>query len=180
MIGISSLVGNLYKLDIYVSHINESLHTSNCGIKLKLTYENSSMLWHKRLGHISKERIQRLVLEGIFYSLNFLDLKICIEFIKGKQTNVRKVGATRSSSVLELIHIDICGSFPIASWNGQKYFITFIDNYSHYGYLYLIHEKSQSLDVFISYKSEVENQLGKKIKAIKFDRGNEYYGRYDR
>ena len=180
MIGISSLVGNLYKLDIYVSHINESLHTSNCGIKLKLTYENSSMLWHKRLGHISKERIQRLVLEGIFYSLNFLDLKICIEFIKGKQTNVRKVGATRSSSVLELIHIDICGSFPIASWNGQKYFITFIDNYSHYGYLYLIHKKSQSLDVFISYKSEVENQLGKKIKAIKFDRGNEYYGRYDR
>ena len=66
MISISSLVGNLYKLDIYVSHINESLHTSNCGIKLKLTYDNSSMLWHKDLGHISKQRIQRLVSKGIF------------------------------------------------------------------------------------------------------------------
>ena len=59
--------------------------------------------------------IQRLVLKGILDSLNFLDLKICIECIKGKQTNIRKVGANRSSSVLELIHTDICGPFPTAS-----------------------------------------------------------------
>ena len=84
-----------------------------------------------------------------------------------------------SSSVLELIHTDICGPFLIASWNGQQYFISFIDDYSRYGYLYLIHEKSQSLDIFKSYKAEVENQFGKKIKANKYDRGGEYYGRYD-
>ena len=48
-----------------------------------------------------------------------------------------------------------------------------------YGYLYLIHEESQSLDVFKNFKTEVENQLGKKIKVVKFDRGCEYYGRYD-
>ena len=62
----------------------------------------------------------------------------------------------------------------------QQYFISFIDDYSIYGYLYLIHEKSQSLDVFKSFKAEVEVQLGKKIKAIKSDRGSKYYGRYDR
>ena len=54
MISTCSLVDNLYKLDINVSHINESLHASNYGIKRKLTNENSSMLWHKRLRHISK------------------------------------------------------------------------------------------------------------------------------
>ncbi|RDY10618.1 hypothetical protein CR513_04827, partial [Mucuna pruriens] len=48
-----------------------------------------------------------------------------------------------------------------------------------YGYLYLIHEKSQSLDVFKYFEAEVELQLGKKIKAIKSDRGGEYYDRYD-
>ncbi|RDY08250.1 hypothetical protein CR513_07540, partial [Mucuna pruriens] len=48
-----------------------------------------------------------------------------------------------------------------------------------YDYLYLIHEKSQSLDVFKSFKAEVELQLGKKIKAIKSNRSGEYYGRYD-
>ncbi|RDX64204.1 hypothetical protein CR513_57268, partial [Mucuna pruriens] len=48
-----------------------------------------------------------------------------------------------------------------------------------YGYLYLIHEKSQSLGIFKSFKAEVKLQLGKKIKAIKSYHGSEYYGRYD-
>ena len=56
MIGIGSLVDNLYKFDINVSHINESLHASNSGRNHKLTYENSSMLWHKHLGHIFKTK----------------------------------------------------------------------------------------------------------------------------
>ncbi|RDY06160.1 hypothetical protein CR513_09897, partial [Mucuna pruriens] len=42
---------------------------------------------------------------------------------------------------------------------------------SKYNYLYLIHENSQSLDVFKSFKAEIKLQLGKKIKAIKSDRG---------
>jgi len=76
------------------------------------------------------------------------------------------------------VYIDICGSFLTASWNGHEYFITFIDDYSHYGYLYLLHEKSQSLDIFKIYKAEVKNQLNKIIKAVRSVRGGEYYSRY--
>ncbi|RVW92501.1 Retrovirus-related Pol polyprotein from transposon TNT 1-94 [Vitis vinifera] len=108
-----------------------------------------------------------------------LDSGFCIECIKGKQTNVRKKDVNRCGDVLELIHTDICGPFSTPSWNGQQYFITFIDDYSRYNYLYLIHEKSQSLDVFKNFKAEVENQLSKKIKAVRSNRGGEYYGRYD-
>ncbi|XP_028193225.1 uncharacterized protein LOC114378814 [Glycine soja] len=54
-----------------------------------------------------------------------------------------------------------------------------MDDYSRYGYLYLIHEKSQTLDVFKTFKAKVELQLGKKILVVKYDRGGEYYGRYD-
>ncbi|RDX96303.1 hypothetical protein CR513_21054, partial [Mucuna pruriens] len=93
--------------------------------------------------------------------------------------NERKLGVERAKDVLELIHTGICGPFPTASWNRQQYFITFIDDYSRYDYLYLIHEKSQSLDVFKSFKIEVELQLGKKIKAVKSDHDGEYYGIYD-
>jgi len=79
--------------------------------------------------------------------------------------------------VLDLVYIDICGPLPTASWNGYEYSITFIDNYSRYGYLYLFHEKSQSLNMFKIYKAEVENQLNRKIKVIRSDRGSEYYDR---
>ncbi|RVW56172.1 Retrovirus-related Pol polyprotein from transposon TNT 1-94 [Vitis vinifera] len=91
----------------------------------------------------------------------------------------KEIGVNRATDVLELIHTDICGPYPTASWNGQQYFITFIDDYSRYGYLFLIHEKSQSLDVFKTFKAEVELQLNKRIKSVRSDHGGEYYGRYD-
>ena len=33
--------------------------------------------------------------------------------------------------------------------------------------------------MFKIYKAEVENQLNRKIKAVRSDRGDEYYDRYD-
>ncbi|RDX60278.1 hypothetical protein CR513_61593, partial [Mucuna pruriens] len=170
----SSLIDNLYMFDV-VSSYNEILQIGSRGTKRKLIKKS-----HKRLGHITKQRIQRLVLDVILEPLDLSNFEVCVECIKGKRTNIRKLGVKRAKDVLELIHTDICDTFPTASWNGQQYFITFIDDYSRYGYLYLIHEKSQSLDVFKSFKAEVELQLGKKIKAVKSDRGGEYYGRYDR
>ena len=176
--GSLSMYDNLYLLDTIAS-FNETLHVNSRGTKRKLNDENSAGLWHKRLGHISKQRIERLVSDGILGPLDFSDFNVCVECVKGKRTNIRRLGAERATDILELIHTDICGPFPTASWNGQQYFITFTDDYSRYGYLYLIHEKSQALDVFKAYKAEVENQLNKTIKAVRSDRGGEYYGRFD-
>jgi hypothetical protein len=43
-----------------------------------------SKLWHYRLGHISRERIERLVKNDILPSLELSDLEQCRECIKGK------------------------------------------------------------------------------------------------
>ncbi|RVW86998.1 Retrovirus-related Pol polyprotein from transposon TNT 1-94 [Vitis vinifera] len=37
---------------------------------------------------------------------------------------------------------------------------------------------SEALDVFEIYKSEVENQLNRRIKSVRSDKGGEYYGRF--
>ena len=42
----------------------------------------------------------------------------------------------------------------------------------------MIKEKSDALDIFKIFKAEVENQLERKIKVVRSDRGGEYYGRY--
>ena len=57
---------------------------------------------------------------------------------------------------------------------GKNYFITFIDDCSKYCYVYLLHSKDEALNSFKTYKAEVENQLEKKIKVIRSDRGGEY------
>ena len=63
----------------------------------------------QRLGHISKGRIKRLVSSGVLDPLDFLDFKICGECIKGKQTNIRNLGANRSLGVLEAVVVGFGG-----------------------------------------------------------------------
>ena len=134
------------------------------------------MLWHQRLGHISIDRIKRLVKDGVLSNLDYTDLETCVDCIMGKQTSKSKKNVNRSSNVLEIIHTDIC--YPDKDMLGKKYFITFIDDYSRYMYVYLLHNKYEALDAFKVFKAEVENQCGKEIQIMRSDRGDEYYGRY--
>ncbi|RVW64590.1 Retrovirus-related Pol polyprotein from transposon TNT 1-94 [Vitis vinifera] len=93
-----------------------------------------------------------------------------------KQTNKSNKFATRSSAILDIIHTDIC-NLDMDS-HGQKYFISFIDDYSRYMYLYMLHNKNEALDAFKVLKANVEKQCGKQIKIVRLDKGGEYYGRY--
>ena len=63
------------------------------------------------------------------------------------------------------------GSFPIKSVDGYDSFITFTDDYSHYGYIYPIKERTEALDKFKIFKAEVEIQCNLKIKIVRSDRG---------
>jgi transposase InsO family protein len=64
------------------------------------------------------------------------------------------------------------------SVDGFDSFITFTDDYSRYGYIYPIKEKSEALDKFKIFKAEVENQHKQRIKVVRLDHGGEYYGRH--
>ena len=55
------------------------------------------------------------------------------------------------------IHTDICGPFSVKSVDSFDSFITFIDDYSRYGYIYPIKKRSKALDKFKIFKAEVEN-----------------------
>ena len=55
-----------------------------------------------------------------------------------------------------------------------EYFVSFIDDYSRYGFIYLMRRKSECFDKFKEYKVDVEKRLGKSIKTLRSDRGGEY------
>jgi hypothetical protein len=112
-----------------------------------------------------------LVKESILPPLEFSDFEQCIDCIKGKYVKQIKKNAKRSVGILKIIHMNICGPFPIASVDGYDSFITFMDDYSRYGYIYLIKERSEGLDKFKIFKTEVENQHDIKIKIVRSDRG---------
>ena len=58
---------------------------------------------------------------------------------------------------------------------GNRYFLIFIDDCSRFTYVFLLKNKSETFNAFKVYKAEVKNQLSKKIKVLKSDRGGEYF-----
>ncbi len=107
--------------------------------------------------------------------LDWKSLHTCESCIHGKMTrnNFNKKGE-RTSGLLDLIHSDICGPSSTQAKGCYNYFVTFIDNYSRYGYIYLIKHKSETFERFKDLKNEVKNQLVRHIKAIRSNRGVEY------
>jgi hypothetical protein len=102
--------------------------------------------------------MERLIKKEILTPLDFTDLDHNVDCIKGKYVkHIKKSEATRSLSVLEIIHTDKCGPFNVRSINGFNSFITFTDDFSRYEYIYPIHERSEALDKFKIFKAEVDN-----------------------
>ena len=177
-IGSGKLTDGLYCLSLDPKCAHSLTTTHNNINNISVLKNHSSSLWHRRLGHISIERLKRLVKDGVIQTLDFTDFDTCLGCIKGKQTNKSNKGAKRSDTKLKIIHTDICGPFTTQCLNGQRYFITFINDFTRYMYLYLLNDKSEALDAFKVYKAEVEKQSGLSIKIVRSDRGGEYYGRF--
>ncbi|GJT17144.1 retrotransposon protein, putative, ty1-copia subclass [Tanacetum coccineum] len=151
---------------------NNSIFSINKKRKLDL---NSSYLWHCRLAHIGKTRMQKLQREGLLESINDGSYDKCESCISGKMTKKPfNNNIERATDLLGLIHTDVCGPFRHVSRKGASYFLTFTDDFSRYGYVYLLKHKHEVFETFKVFKSEVELQLGKKIKALRSDRGGEY------
>ena len=72
----------------------------------------------------------------------------------------------RANDLLEIIHTDICGPMSVEARNGYRYFLTFTDDLSRYGYIYLMKHKSETFEKFKEFQSEVENHRNKKRKSL--------------
>jgi hypothetical protein len=149
-----------------------------CNVNAKrprLNELSPTYMWHCRLGHISENRMKKLHNDGFLTSFDFESYETCEACLLGKMTKAPFKGfPERASNLLELIHTDVCGPMSTTARGGFQYFITFTDDFSRYGYVYLMKHKSETFEKFKEFQNEVENQCDKKIKALRSDRGGEY------
>lgn len=80
----------------------------------------------------------------------------------------------RAKHVLNVVHSDIYGPIKVPTYSGNRYFITFVDEYSKMLWLYLIKLKSDALEVFKKFKVLPEKQSGMKLKILITYGGGEY------
>ena len=62
----------------------------------------------------------------------------------------------RATKILPLVHTNVCGLFDVQTRDGYVYFIIFINDYSWYGFMYLMHHKSEAFEKFKRFRHEVE------------------------
>ena len=154
----------LIDLDSNITHI----HNVNAK-KIKLDDDMSTYMWHCRLGHIGVKRMKKLHSDGLLESLD-----TCEPCLMGKMTRTPVSGSMeRATDLLEIIHSDVCGPMSVSARGGYRYFVTFTDDLSRYGYIYLMKHKSETFEKFKEFQNEVENHRNRKIKFLRSDRGGE-------
>ncbi|KAL0413218.1 UNVERIFIED_CONTAM: hypothetical protein Sradi_1523500 [Sesamum radiatum] len=107
--------------------------------KRKVNDHKNAQIWHVRLGHISKDRIRRLVDSKNLEIDDLNHLPTCESCLKGKMIKKPCVGQSAiANSLLDLVHTDVCGPLSTPARGGFSYIITFTDDHSRYGYVYLM------------------------------------------
>ena len=152
----------LLDLDRSDTHIHD-IDAKRC----KFNNDSATYLWHCRLGHIGVKRMKKLHTDGILESLDYESLDVCEPCLMGKMTKMPFSGTMeRATDLLEIIHTDVCGPVNIEARSRYHYFLTFTDDLSRYGDIYLMKHKSEIIERFKEFQSEVENHRDKKIKFL--------------
>ena len=165
--GHGSICESLFKIDLFESSTSTTF-VIDCNMTI------SSSTWHARLGHIGKDRMTKLARKGLLGPLTKVNLTIYEPCLAGKACRKPFGKAVRATHSLELIHSDICEPMNVKARHGSSYFLTFIDDYTRYGYVQLIAHCYEALDCFNRFVAKVENQHEKSLKTLRTNHRREY------
>lgn len=134
---------------------------------------DENQLWHRRLGHLCMQNVVKLVKMSKGMSSSLTN-----DCLKGKQSRLPFKGTRpRATRPLYLVHSDICGPVNIPTQEGYRYFVTFIDDYTHMTVLYLMKTKDEMFECFKRFKAMSESHFGKRLSNLRCDNGGEYTSR---
>ena len=124
-------------------------------------------LWHRCLGHFNINPIKNKLLKINIKS----KCPICSQ---SKQRNLpHRKSNNRAKAPFELIHMDLVGPV-VESIHSNKYFLSILDDYSRFGWVLFIQNKSDIFEKFTLWVKSIENIFNKTITYIRTDNGTEF------
>lgn len=161
------LKNNLYRV-FFCKDVSKKVNV----IQGELMYTDSEK-WHHKLAHLNFNDM--LFLKNCGLINGHIKKSFCEPCIFGKQH--RKPFEKRKDKTkrpLDLIHTDVCGPINPVSYDGKRFFVTFIDDYSGFCHAYLMSSVTEVLSKFKEFSNYVCNKFDRKIKRLRCDRGTEY------
>lgn len=141
----------------------------------------SPELWHRRFGHLGFDnltKMENLVTGMATTSTEFKAAGTnapCEACTLGKQHRLPFIASTSATHApLELLHTDLCGPMPVPSTGGNTYFLTILDDFTNFSFVYPLSSKSDATAVIITAVTMLERQTGHTVKRIRSDNGGEF------
>ncbi|GJR73215.1 putative RNA-directed DNA polymerase [Tanacetum coccineum] len=165
IVGTGSESGGLYMFDQSSSH--------NIGNSVNISAYVSKTLWHTRLGHPADQVLS--VLHKDLQMSKGSHVSLCDTCHRAKQTREPfPLSEHKTSTVGDLIHLDLWGPYKVTSREGFRYFLTVVDDFSRGVWLYLLKTKDEVCNMFKSFHSLLLTQFNCKIKSVRSDNGTEF------
>ena len=124
----------------------------------------SADLWHRRFGHLGEQNMNKSVKSDLVKNTA----------VSKQEMIFFEPCVIRSANILDLIHSDVSGPLKPQSLGGKGYFVTFADDCSRFVCVRFIRDKSEVFRKFRDLVKVLEKGTGRKIKALRSDRGGEY------
>ena len=125
-----------------------------------MTVNTPNVVWHKRLDHPNSVILSHMLNSGLLGNkeqvskpLSF-DYFVC-KFGKSKTLSFSSHGSC-TKTCFDIVHSDVWGISLVISHARYKYFVTFIDDFSRYTWVYFLRSKFEVLSVFQTFVAYVE------------------------
>ncbi|KAB2608246.1 hypothetical protein D8674_011414 [Pyrus ussuriensis x Pyrus communis] len=132
-------------------------------------------VWHQRLGHPAQDVMTIMLKQSNIPVQTDDNHNTCISCIQGKMSRIPfPVRTDRCTSPFQKVHTDIWGPSPVRSIEGYRYYVTFVDEYTRFVWIFPMSNKSDVFTLFVKFYKFVLNQFGTTIKSLQTDGGGEY------
>ena len=130
-----------------------------------------SMLWHRCFGHIgmdaTRAALTKAYVKGVQFEGPFLR-DHCVSCIIGKSPRQSySHHGHRASKIGELLHMDLCGPYPVQGPRGEKHFYNILDDKSNFGFTFGLRHKNDAFSHYKATESFIERATGVTILAIR-------------
>ena len=160
-----------------------ALSSSTSLVAMDEKSKESSLLWHRRLGHASMHTIAKLISKDLVkwlpkFNINFDH--VCGACQLGKQTreSFKSKNIVSTIRTLELLHMDLLGPTRIISLDGMKYALVIVDDFSRYTWVLFIASKDETFKTFNKLYKRITNQKGQSVISIHSDHGTEFENQF--
>jgi hypothetical protein len=120
-----------------------------------------NQVWHRRLGHPNSHVLRVLFKSGLLGNKNLTssnnDIVDCASCKLGKSKTLPfPLHKTRTTKPFEIMNTDVWGIAPVISHEHYRYFVTFIDDFTYFTWVYFLRSKSEVFSVFKALLALVE------------------------